>query len=361
MRDLDAVLRAWYARAARPLPWRRDRDPYRVLVAEVMLQQTTVRAVIPYYRRFLRRFPTLRSLARARAAEVLALWSGLGYYRRARHLHAAARAVAGRHGGRLPRRFDDLLALPGVGRYTAGAVASIAFGEARPILDGNVARVLSRLFLVRGLPGAATRTRRLWHLAGRLVAVSPDPGGLNQALMDLGATVCAPGRPDCGACPVAGGCAARAAGLQARIPPPKPRPAPVARRATVLLAERGGRYLMRRREGAGLLAGLWEFPTLGLGDAGSGHDAAGLAPGRLIARLRHTITHRRYAVEVRAARLVARPRRGARFVDPARIAALPVSSLVGKVLIVAPRVWTGRGVGRCRREASAAQTARTRV
>jgi A/G-specific adenine glycosylase len=345
LRLLDRLLRSWYGRTRRDLPWRRTRNPYRILVAEIMLQQTTVRAVVPRYRRFLRRFPTLAALAGTSETAVLAAWSGLGYYDRARRLRAAARRIATRHGGRFPRRFDDLLALPGVGRYTAGAVASIAFGERRPILDGNVARVLARLFLVRAPEGGARR--RLWDLAGRLVAVTPDPGALNQALMELGATVCAPARPDCASCPVARRCAARRAGVQRLVPPPASRPAPARIRAEVLLVARRGRWLMRRRAGTALLRGLWEFPTVGLDagrPAGSGGRAAArasggprLARGRAIATFRHSITHRRYDIVVRRARLLSEPR-GPRYrwVSPGRIAALPASSLIAKVAAACP-------------------------
>ncbi|OLD62386.1 MAG: hypothetical protein AUI47_12770 [Acidobacteria bacterium 13_1_40CM_2_68_5] len=187
-------LLVWYRRNRRDLPWRRSRDPYRIWVSEIMLQQTTVRVVVPYYRRFIRLFPTVRALASARPSRVLAAWSGLGYYRRARHLSAAARIIVGKHAGHFPLRLEEALALPGVGRYTAGAILSIAYGARLPVLDGNVARVLSRRHLVRGADGPARR-RRLWRLAGDLAAAAPSPGELNQALMELRATVCTAAPP----------------------------------------------------------------------------------------------------------------------------------------------------------------------
>ncbi len=322
-------LLAWYRRSRRDLPWRRTRDPYRIWVSEIMLQQTTVRAVVPYYRRFIRLFPTVRALAAARRSEVLAAWSGLGYYRRARHLSAAARIIVTRHAGRFPRRPEDALALPGVGRYTAGAILSIAYGARLPVLDGNVARVLSRLHRVGGAESAARR-RRLWRLAGGLVAAAPSPGDLNQALMELGATVCTPAAPACAVCPLSRRCAARAAGLQERIPPSRRARAPVEVRAAVAVVTRRGRYLLRRRSDPDLMHGLWEFPAAGRGRRS---DGLRLAVGRSVATVRHSITYRRLEVSIHPARLLAEPpRRGYRFVAPRDLRRLPTSSLVRKVL-----------------------------
>jgi A/G-specific adenine glycosylase len=341
-RDTVGRLLRWYAAHRRDLPWRRTRAPYRIWIAEIMLQQTTVRAVVPHYRRFLRRFPSLRALASARPDQVLAAWSGLGYYRRARHLHAAARRIDRRHGGRFPRDFESILSLPGVGRYTAGAIASIAFGDRRPVVDGNVARVLARLDGLRGDPRSGAVTRRLWERAERLVRSAADPGSLNQALMELGATLCLPAAPACPRCPLASRCAARAAGLQEKIPPPRRLPPARRRHATVVLVGRGGRLLMRRRGHPGLMPGLWEFPATGLdpgkgGGTGSGGGIpAWLQAGRRVGRTTHTIATRRYAVAVRLGRMLAEPPpRGYRFIDPARLGRLPVSSLVGKVLAAA--------------------------
>jgi A/G-specific adenine glycosylase len=303
-----------------------------------MLQQTTVKTVIPHYRRFLGRFPTIRSLAAARPEAVLAAWSGLGYYRRARDLRAAARAIVTQRRGRFPRRLDEALALPGIGRYTAGAILSIAFGERLPVLDGNVARVLARLFMIGGDPATARRRERLWRLAGALVDEAPEPGELNQALMELGATVCLPASPACDRCPVARRCSARAAGAQARVPGPRRRREPRRLRSTVALVSRRGLYLMRRRRGTRLMEGLWEFPAVEGGRDARSPDGLRLALGDRIATVRHSITYRRYLVEIRPGRLLREPpRRDYRWVDPRQVGRLPTSSLVSKVLARARR------------------------
>jgi A/G-specific adenine glycosylase len=334
---------AWYRRHRRDLPWRRTRDPYRIWVSEVMLQQTTVRVVLPYYRRFLHRFPTLRSLAEARLSAVLAAWSGLGYYRRARHLHAAARLVWRRHGGLFPRRFEEALALPGVGRYTAGAVLSIAYGIPEPVVDGNVERVLSRLLLVRGDPRRRDARERLWGLARALVAAGPPPADLNQALMELGATICSPVSPACPRCPVRSSCAARAAGAQTEIPPPRAARAPVTVRTAVALVTRRGRYLMVRRRGGGLMEGLWEFPALPSRDAGRAPGDPRIRSLGRVATLRHTITYRRFLIEVHRGRLLAEPSGpGLRWVAASALGTLPTSSLVGKIVGACPQTRQDR-------------------
>jgi A/G-specific adenine glycosylase len=199
-------LLAWFRRNGRDLPWRRTRDPYKILVSEVMLQQTQVERVREYYGRFLREYPTVRDLAAARPARVRDSWDGLGYYARARNLHAAARTIVRRHGGRFPQHVEDLQALPGVGRYTAGAVASFAYGEPAPILDTNVRRVLSRIFVRRRAARPAEEERRLWALAGAVIPEG-DAWAMNQALMDFGATVCAARSPGCPTCPLRSLCA----------------------------------------------------------------------------------------------------------------------------------------------------------
>lgn len=208
------------------MPWRGTRDPYRIWVSEVMLQQTRVAAVAPYYQRFLRRFPTVAALARAREADVLRYWAGLGYYRRARNLHRAARRLVAEHGGRFPRRLETALALPGVGRYTAAAVLSIAFGEPLAVLDGNVARVLARLEAVRGELRAPRRWRQLEARAQALLD-RRAAGDWNQAMMELGAVVCMPRAPRCAACPVTRWCRAHALGIADRLPSRRAKPATV--------------------------------------------------------------------------------------------------------------------------------------
>lgn len=325
----DATLRRallrWYDRCRRTLPWRGERDPYRVWLSEVMLQQTRVATATPYYHAFLERFPTLESLARSREADVLAAWSGLGYYRRARQLREAARLVVREHGGRVPGTPAAFAALPGVGRYTAGAVLSIAFDRALPALDGNVARVLSRW---RALPAALREPRgaqALWALAAALVPAR-RPGDWNQALMELGATVCTPRAPRCGGCPVARWCRAFALGRVAEFPPVPARRAREKVRQAVVLIERRGRMLIVRCEGP-LLAGLWEPPGVELAPrraarraldvrlAGLGLRARLVPTGKTI---RYAITHRDLTAEVWRAELAAPLPRSARmrWVDP---------------------------------------------
>jgi len=331
-RAAGSQLLRWYRRHRRDLPWRRTRDPYRIWVSEIMLQQTTVRAVVPYYRRFLRRFPSLPALAAAGFSRVLASWSGLGYYRRARHLHQAARTIMAAHGGKFPRTPREILALPGIGRYTAGAILSIAFGRREPVLDGNVARVLSRLMLQRGDPRVRSNETRLWEAARSLVEASSAPGDLNQALMELGATLCTPLAPGCPRCPLARRCLARAAGVEEKIPPPRRRRPTVTLRQKVALVQKGDRLLMRRREATGLMDGLWEFPALSAGRRPAS-DQLRLAPQARLATVRHSITYRRLLVEVHRARLLAEPRGNSyRWVDPRRLAELPISSLAAKIL-----------------------------
>jgi A/G-specific adenine glycosylase len=256
---LRATLLAWYDEHRRDLPWRGNGDdsdrPYRVWVSEVMLQQTRVEAAKPYFERWLRRFPDVPALAAAPLDDVLKQWEGLGYYSRARNLHAAARVVAERHGGRVPDDPGEFRALPGVGRYTAGAVMSIAFGRAEPVVDGNVRRVFARLG-----DEAAPADADLWALAAELVP-GPRPGDFNQALMELGATVCTPRSPRCGACPLRERCAAFRAGTQARRPLPRKRAAIPHERTSVAVVVRNGALLLARRPVDVRLGGMWEFPA----------------------------------------------------------------------------------------------------
>ena len=255
-----AALLAWYADHARDLPWRRTRDPYRVWVSEVMLQQTTVAAVVPYYERFLAAFPTVEALADAPEAAVLRQWEGLGYYSRARNLHAAAQAVVARGGW--PETVAGLRELPGVGRYTAGAVASFAFDVPAPIVEANTLRLYARLLAYDGDPRATAGQRVLWDFAERLVP-DAEPGRFNQAAMELGGTVCTVKEPACERCPVSAHCAAFAAGRQRDIPPPQVRPRITdVTEATVAVRRADGAVLLRRRGEAERWAGLWDFPRL---------------------------------------------------------------------------------------------------
>jgi len=253
------LLLRWYERNRRDLPWRRSRDPYAIWISESMLQQTRVETVIPYYHRFLERFPDVGSLARAELEDVLGLWAGLGYYSRARNLHRAAQAVVTEHAGALPADAEALRALPGVGPYTAGAVASIAFDRPEPIVDGNVARVLTRLFEIDEDVGDPPVKKRLWALAAEL-SNGPQPGALNQALMELGATLCTPRAPRCPACPVARHCQAHARGDPEALPIKRKKPRRRAVEAVAGWVVRRGKALVVRRPASGLMGGMWELP-----------------------------------------------------------------------------------------------------
>ena len=270
--EIGAALLAWYGRHGRDLPWRRTRDPYAVWVSEIMLQQTRVDQAGPYFERFMKRFPSLSALARASLEEVLKAWEGMGYYARARNLHRAARLVVSEGEGRLPEEARELRALPGIGAYTAAAVASIAFGKDEAVVDGNVARVLSRLFAVPGDPKRGEAAGRIRGLAEALLPPG-RAGTFNQALMDLGALVCTPAKPRCGACPVRARCAARARGETGRFPETPPRGAPPLRHAVAGILRRRGRVLLVRRPPEGLLGGLYGFPGGPVAE-GEGAEAA---------------------------------------------------------------------------------------
>jgi A/G-specific adenine glycosylase len=265
-RWIDRVRRglvAWYERSSRDLPWRSDRDPYRILVSETMLVQTTVAAVVPYFERFLERFPTLPALAEAEEAEVLKAWEGLGYYRRARQLHAAAKQVVALHGGKIPDDPEAVRALPGVGRYIAGAVLSFAFDRPAPIVEANTQRVLVRWLAWRGDLKASSTQARLWQAAERLVPPQGAGAGVfNQAFMELGALICTPRGPSCLLCPVAEACRARALGLQDVLPVISPRPSPLQAVEVCALVVRDGRILIVKRGPNRLWEGFWEFPTI---------------------------------------------------------------------------------------------------
>ena len=295
--ELVARLLAWYRPRGRDLPWRRTRDPYRVWLSEIMLQQTRVETVLPYYDRFLARLPSLAALATADEDEVLGLWEGLGYYRRARHLHAAARAMVA-HG--VPADSAGWARLPGVGRSTAGAIAAICFGERAPVLDGNVQRVLARLLALRLAPATPMGGRILWSCATHLTPAT-ETATYTQAIMELGATCCTPRRPDCATCPWAPACGGRALDWVAELPA-RTRRAPLPHhREVAVVVRRGDRLLLRRRPDGTLLAGLWAFPhTRVVGGEGEGAAARRLAAQLLgrpspplapLTRLEHAYTH----------------------------------------------------------------------
>lgn len=270
--EMNRRLLAWYGRDGRDLPWRRTRDPYRIWLSEIMLQQTGVTAVIPYYERFLAAFPDVATLAAAPLDRILELWAGLGYYRRARFLHEAARKIMSEHGGRFPEDPRAIMNLPGIGRSTAGAIVSIAFDRKAPILDGNVRRVLCRLLAIHGDPRSGKVEKQLWHWAETLTP-EDRPHDYAQAIMDLGATVCSPRRPDCEACPLAGLCLAFWQGIQEELPQRGERKKVPLVQQVALLIHCRGRYLVQRRPLDGMLGGLWEFPSTTVPDGGRAGDA----------------------------------------------------------------------------------------
>ena len=334
------MLLPWYERQKRNLPWRLSSDPYVVWVSEVMLQQTTVKTVTPYFEAFVARFPTVASLAAAAEEEVLAAWSGLGYYHRARNLHRGARYLLDHHGGQFPGTLEAALAVPGVGLYTASAVLSIARGLPLPVVDGNVRRVLARLLALRG---PDWKSDGPYYNRAEELLCREHPGDWNQSLMELGATVCTPRRPLCPACPLRDVCQARALSLQDELPETRARRAPVEVVVAAAFLERDGRVLLvRRREGA-LLGRFWEVPQTSLESRGVDdlerelRDLHGLSVkrGALLGRARHAITFRRIRVEAYGARLRREPPVDPdRFIwaAPADLSRLPISSLTRKII-----------------------------
>jgi A/G-specific adenine glycosylase len=332
-------LLAWYRRHRRDLPWRRTRDPYAIWLSETMLQQTRVATVIPYYHAFLGEFPDIRRLAEAPLERVLGRWSGLGYYTRARHLHAAARAVVARHGGRVPDDETALGALPGIGRYTRGAILSIAFDRPAPVLDGNVARVLVRCFAIPGDARRPAVARRLWELAAGLVPPRA-PGEFNQALMELGALVCLPRGPRCSGCPLRARCRAFLTGRVERYPTPRARrPAAVRHAAAAILESARGIWL--ESVGPGVNHGLFDLPAVdGLAEtawtrlrARLRRAGATLSSARRLGTIRHGVLDIRYVVEVRHVRATKSPRaRGGRWMRRSALAGAPLTARARKAL-----------------------------
>jgi A/G-specific adenine glycosylase len=336
-------LLAWFGEHRRALPWRASRDPYRVWVAEIMLQQTRITAVVPYYDRFLEKFPIVESLAGARIDEVLRLWSGLGYYSRARNLHRAAHEIVTQHAGEFPRTLDAALDLPGIGRYTAAAVLSIAYDAPLAVLDGNVARVLARLGAVRG----DLREPRCWRALQRTAQTLLAPqsaGDWNQALMELGEIICTPRNPHCGECPVAKFCRARALGLIDRIPAPRRKRAPVkVRIAAAILRDPQGRVLLVRDPGAHdgvLFSRMWQFPAVEVLEHAEKELAAHLTRtlGMDFATLeelpaaRHGVTYRNVALLPFLARVAQLPKlKRTRILALDELGKLPISSATRKI------------------------------
>jgi A/G-specific adenine glycosylase len=337
-------LLSWFVDRQRDLPWRQTRDPYRIWLSEIMLQQTRVAAVIPYYERFLETFPNAQALAAAGTDRVLANWAGLGYYSRARNLQSAAREIVSRHSGNFPREHEAALALPGIGRYTAAAVLSIAYGAPHAALDGNVARVLARLGAVRGNLRAPARWRKLEASAQDLLARNA-PGDWNQAMMELGATVCTPKSPRCGECPIEQWCRARFLGIAEKVPSARRKRATlnVTLAAAVLLDSRGRTLLVRHVNGDGaLFSRMWQFPAVQTNGESAGTTLAAYlhkkfhldATGNLspLAVARHAVTFRNIRLESFLVRVTRLPRlAGARIVALSRIRGLPVSNATQKI------------------------------
>ena len=310
---LVPALLDWFAVNAREMPWRKTRDPYAVWVSEIMLQQTQVKTVIPYWERWMRELPTVAALASAPAAKVLKLWEGLGYYSRARNLHAAAQWTVKQFHGEFPRAFPDILELPGIGRYTAGAICSIAFNQPTPILDGNVMRVLTRVFGIDGDPRGKATNQQLWTLATHLIehaakipsnAKTRACSQLNQSLMELGALVCTPRQPACPVCPARRLCVAHRDQRTHKLPALAARAEATARRFVAFVITRAGRHLVQQRPAGGVNAGLWEFPNLEFAPDAPLGDNVKLAAGRVIrptlrlGSLTHSITRYRITVEI---------------------------------------------------------------
>jgi len=342
-------LLSWFSRRKRDLPWRRTKDAYLIWLSEIMLQQTRVAAVIPYYERFVAKFPNVQALARARSEAVLGCWAGLGYYSRARNLQRAAKEIVVRHAGRFPHKQEEALALPGIGRYTAAAVLSIAYGRPLAVLDGNVARVIARMGAVRGDLRAPAQWQKLEAAAQELLA-RRTAGDWNQAMMELGATLCTPKSPRCEECPVQGWCQARKLGIENELPAKRKKRATlqVTLAAAVLLDPRGQTLLVRQSNADGdLFSRMWQFPAVETSARGTpelaeylskqfgtidimGHMAGGgSAPLRAA---RHTVTFRSIRLQPHLIRVARLPRiAGTRTVALARIKTLPISNATRKI------------------------------
>ncbi|HUN54103.1 MAG TPA: A/G-specific adenine glycosylase [Smithella sp.] len=354
MKDTDKMksllgrqLLAWYRRNQRSLPWRDTSDPYRIWISEIMLQQTQVDTVIPYYQRFLKDFPTVSSLARARLQEVLKAWENLGYYSRARNIHAAARMIVEKFDGRIPDNLEDIKSLPGIGQYTAGAILSIAYGQAHPAVDGNVRRILWRLYAVRKPVDDTREQRRLQKLAASLIPVK-YPGDFNQALMDLGAMICKAKKPECSRCPITRHCVARQSDLQNVLPITGKTAAIPHRFATAAVIRNSkGKMLVVQRPASGLLASLWKLPGGFIEDAKNLEKGLKccvkeeldifIRPIKLLASANHTYTHFRITLQAyECVFLKGIPRpiecQDCRWVSPGNLKKLPMSKIDRTIL-----------------------------
>jgi len=362
--DLRNQILTWYRENKRDLPWRRTRDPYAIWLSEVMLQQTRVDTVIPYYERFLSDYPTVHALAAAPLEDVLTKWSGLGYYRRARTLHAAARQVSTEHGGNFPREASELREIVGIGPYTAGAVSSIAFDRPAALVDGNVARVFSRIFEVEDDLRSTRGMARIWKIAEGLVP-EKAAGDWNQALMELGATVCTPRSPRCLLCPVRDLCRARASGREAELPHLEAKAAPKQWKRVALVLLRGDEMLLTRRRGDRLFGGMWEPPAVDVGeDDGEALNGLAVMLGLKDARytqkdpVKHVLSHRKMEVAVFVATANAVKFSSSDEYDEAQWLAvdaldgIPASTLCRKVLLAAGVATSSRSPSARRKRAT---------
>jgi A/G-specific adenine glycosylase len=337
---LVAALLDWFAAHARDLPWRRTRDPYAIWVSEIMLQQTQVKTVIPFWNRWLRELPTIESVTKAPSEKIHKLWEGLGYYTRVRNLQKAAQVIVEKHGGKFPENFDDVLALSGIGRYTAGAICSIAFNQPKPILDGNVIRVLTRIFGIGENPKEKKTNARLWKLAEELVLLAANEkqkntcSHLNQSLMELGALVCTPRNPQCLICPVKKLCIAFKENRIEELPNLGKREKVTARKFMAFIIEREGKFLVRQRAAGIVNAHLWEFPNIEVNcdkiipaEFFQKHFGAKPQTIRPLQTLKHSITRYRMTLEAFHVRLKKSPKKLAgAWLSPAELDSLAFSS-----------------------------------
>jgi len=340
--SLNRKLLAWYRRNQRSLPWRETSDPYRIWISEIMLQQTQVDTVIPYYHRFLKTFPSVSSLARAPLQDVLKAWENLGYYSRARNLHAAAKVIVEIFGGRIPDNLEEIKSLPGIGQYSAGAILSIAYKQALPAVDGNVRRILCRVFAIRKPLDDAQEQKQLQKLAASLIPVN-HPGDFNQALMDLGATICKSKNPDCSRCPIGNLCRARLRNLQNILPlTKKASKIPHRQAAAAVIRNAKGMLLVVQRSASGLLASLWKLPG-GFVEKGENMEKSlkhnvkeelgiSIQPGKHLLSVNHTYSHFRvtlHAYECHSLKGTPKPLgcQNWRWTSPADLKKLPLSRI----------------------------------
>ena len=309
---LRRSLLAWYARNARDLPWRENRDPYRIWISEIMLQQTQVATVVPYFERFLKRFPDIGSLARAKEESVLRLWEGLGYYRRARQLHKAAKAMVTKHSGNFPTDFEEVLALPGIGRYTAGAITSIAYDQRQPILEANSIRVYCRLWGFSSDPQTTSGQKQLWKFAEAILPRKRS-GDLNQAVMELGSEICSPKSPKCLICPAKTCCSAFATGSQESIPVPKKKMRYEDAHEVAVVVWKDNKVLVRECLEGERWAGLWDFPRFSVADTKTSHfnqkvkqlTGVEVSLGKKRTTIKHGVTRFRITLDCFDAKFVA--------------------------------------------------------